>query len=117
MSVVEKSPAYKKELLNCEYCDFETSSKRGLNVHKKRKHTNLKNDEYPVECDFCDILLNSEKELKLHLKSNHTHRETKFKIVFSMLRMNSLLKYTKGDVILRVLNVACVTSKQKVLEI
>ena len=48
-----------KNIFKCENCDFETTSERGLNVHIKRKHTNLKADKYPAECDFCDNSANS----------------------------------------------------------
>ena len=27
------------QLINCEYCDFKTTSKQGLKTHVKRKHT------------------------------------------------------------------------------
>ena len=65
--------------MKCQFCDSETASERGLSVHMKRKHTNLKADSYPVECDFCDLKLNTESELKMHLKIAHTLKETKFK--------------------------------------
>ena len=78
-SVDDKTRKTKKESLKCQLCDFETTSQRGLNVHKKRKHTNLQEDKYPAECDFCELQLNSESEMKMHLKITHTFGETKFK--------------------------------------
>ena len=51
---------------------LETSSKRGLYVHIKRKHTNSKEDSYRAECDFCELKLNSESDMKMHLRMNHT---------------------------------------------
>ena len=77
-SVDDKTRKTKKESLKCQFCDFETTSERGLSVHMKRKHTNLKEFIYPVECDFCDLKLNTESELKMHIKITHTFRETKF---------------------------------------
>ena len=64
-----------KVMLNCKYCDFETSSERGLKVHIKRKHTILTEADYPAECDFCDL----EADMKMHLKISHMHTEAKFK--------------------------------------
>ena len=61
-----------KDIFKCENCDFETTSERGLNVHIKRKHTNLKADKYPAECDFCDNSANSESDMRFHLKNDHT---------------------------------------------
>ena len=65
----EKMVNTKKPVFKCKDCNFETCSKRGLNVHMKRKHTNLKDEKYPSECDFCDQTLESEKEMKMHLKT------------------------------------------------
>ena len=75
----DKSTAQNKEIFKCRDCDFETISKRGLNVHIKRKHTNLMDESYPKECDFCDAKLKTAKEMKMHLKIAHTNKEAKFK--------------------------------------
>ena len=64
---------------NCKYCDFETTSGRGLKVHMRRKHTNVTDADYPAECEFCDLELKSESDMKMHLKISHTYSETKFK--------------------------------------
>ena len=74
----EKVVEIKKPVLKCKDCNFETTSKRGLNVHIRRRHSNFKEQEYPSECDFCDSILDSEKELKMHLKTCHTLRETNY---------------------------------------
>ena len=68
-----------KDNFKCEYCDFQTPSERGLNVHMKRKHTNMKADEFPVECDFCDFNAKSENEMRFHLKNIHTSTDSNFK--------------------------------------
>ena len=68
-----------KAHFKCEYCDFETPSERGLNVHIKRKHTNMKADKYPVECDFCDFNAKSESDMKFHLKNVHTATDSNYK--------------------------------------
>ena len=44
-----------KDQFKCEYCDFQTPSERGLNVHIKRKHTDMRADKHPKECDFCEF--------------------------------------------------------------
>ena len=68
-----------KNIFKCEHCDFETPSERGLNVHIKRIHTNLKADKYPVECDFCEFIVKSEREMRFHLKNDHTSTYSNFK--------------------------------------
>ena len=70
--VKSKSEKAMKDNFKCEYCDFQTPSERGLNVHIKRKHTNMKADKFPVECDFCEFNAKSESEMKFHLKNSHT---------------------------------------------
>ena len=74
----EKVTETKKPVFKCSDCKFETCSKRGLNVHIRRKHTNLKDEQYPCECEFCDDTLDNESEMKMHLKMCHTMKETNF---------------------------------------
>ena len=77
--IKSKKEKVKKENFKCEYCDFETSSERGLNVHIKRKHTDMKADKYPVECDFCEFNARSESEMRFHLKNVHTAADSNYK--------------------------------------
>ena len=77
--LIDDTTKLEKDNFKCEYCDYETSSERGLNIHIKRKHTNLDTNNYPVDCDFCDIKLNSESEMKFHLKNEHTSTYSSFK--------------------------------------
>ena len=77
--VKSKDEKIMKDYFKCEYCDFETPSERGLNVHIKRKHTNMKADKYPVECDFCDFNAKSESDMKFHLKNVHTATDSNLK--------------------------------------
>ena len=65
-------------ILKCEDCEFQTIWKRGLRVHIKQKHTNLKTQVFPNDCDFCDDKFESEKDMKVHLK-NHMCKEAVFK--------------------------------------
>ena len=68
-----------KDSFKCDYCDFKTPSERGLNVHVKRKHTNLKTDKYPTECEFCEFYAKSESEMRFHLKNAHTATDSNVK--------------------------------------
>ena len=77
--VKSKSEKAMKDNFKCEYCDFQTPSERGLNVHIKRKHTNMKADKFPVECDFCEFNAKSESEMKFHLKNAHTATDSNVK--------------------------------------
>ena len=69
---VEKlEPASKPiEKYDCDKCDFETNSKKGLNIHKKRKHTNYRAQEYPKSCDICEKTLKSAKEMQKHMRTH-----------------------------------------------
>ena len=77
--IKSKNEKVMKENFKCEYCDFQTPSERGLNVHIKRKHTNLNTEKYPVECDFCDFSAKSESEMRFHLKNVHTATDSNVK--------------------------------------
>ena len=43
----------KEEIIKCPDCDFIASSKQGLKVHMKRKHT-CKTENNPEKCDVCE---------------------------------------------------------------
>ena len=66
------------EKLKCSECEYETTTKRTLNAHIAKKHTNLSKFKYPANCELCDEELKDEKEVKLHMKS-HTYSELNFK--------------------------------------
>ena len=106
-------------MLNCKYCDFETSSERGLKVHIRRKHTILTEADYPAECDFCDLQLNSESDMKMHLKESHIQKKKNLsvKIVIYIVKIKFLLKFIMVNVIMKTLNVAYVNTKQERLKI
>ena len=58
------------ELINCEYCDFKTTSKQGLKTHVKRKHTNYSKEIFPRKCDLCESELKSNSDLTDHMKTH-----------------------------------------------
>ena len=59
----------------CEKCSFETKSERGLNIHKKRKHTNYAIEKYPKSCDICEKVIGSIKDMRKHLKTHSFSEE------------------------------------------
>lgn len=54
----------KETIFKCEYCEFETNSKKGIQIHRKRKH------EKKFECDLCGEVFYSETECRIHKKSH-----------------------------------------------
>ena len=56
-----------EEVFNCDKCEFETKSEKGLNIHNKRKH--------PINtvCEICEKQFKSPHDLKLHI---YTHSYT-----------------------------------------
>ena len=59
-----------KEVFNCTLCAFTTTSKSGLKIHTKRKHTNYSEDVYPRSCELCEKILQNSSEMKKHLKEH-----------------------------------------------
>ena len=55
--------------LQCEYCEFTTTSNKGLKTHVKRKHT----IKFPVKCELCDDEFKNKRTLKNHMIS-HTYK-------------------------------------------
>ena len=68
-----------KETLKCNLCAFTTTSKSGLKIHKKRKHTNY--DNFPMSCELCEMKINSSFEMKNHLKT-HSCKLIQYKCSF-----------------------------------
>ena len=66
------------EIFRCEKCNFNTESKRGLKIHRRRKHTNLEELVYPKICDFCDRTEYDSARMKNHLKQ-HTYKKSVYK--------------------------------------
>ena len=56
----------------CENFSYETNSERGLNIHKKRKHTNYDTEKYPKSCDICEKVIGCIKDMRKHLNSHST---------------------------------------------
>ena len=50
----------------CNICDFTTYHKKGLNIHKKKKHK-------AYSCDECDDIFDSKRDFKVH---SYTHSFT-----------------------------------------
>ena len=62
----ETIPVY----FNCSKCAFESKSKKGLNIHIKRKHNNFSKEKFPQNCDLCEKEMTNSKELKKHMKTH-----------------------------------------------
>ena len=60
--ITEKDTHEKETLFKCELCEFKTNSKRGIQIHRKRKH------EKNFECDQCGEVFHSEGERRVHRK-------------------------------------------------
>jgi hypothetical protein len=54
------------EILNCEICDFKTSTRLDTTNHKESLHN---------WCSFCFSSFNNQKQLKKHLKKIHDKKK------------------------------------------
>ena len=50
----------------CSKCDFESASERGLKVHIRRKHTEIRLEKDPHSCDLCNYKAVYKKDLRTH---------------------------------------------------
>lgn len=51
------------QTLNCEFCDFKSSTKSGMRKHHSYRHS----VERPFNCQFCDLRFKSRYDLRKHL--------------------------------------------------
>ena len=55
-----------EETLKCDICDFETKHEKGLNIHKRRKHSPK------FKCESCENEFDSKRDLKIHKQEYST---------------------------------------------
>uniref|UniRef100_A0A182JP31 C2H2-type domain-containing protein n=1 Tax=Anopheles christyi TaxID=43041 RepID=A0A182JP31_9DIPT len=60
-----------KELKQCPYCQFRTTSNKELETHQQRTHQSAMVPSEPIYCMLCDRRFSSTSGLKYHLK-RHT---------------------------------------------
>ena len=56
-----------KQKFNCDFCDFQTTSMKGLKTHITRKHTKISEGVTSIACDLCNNDFENENELKEHM--------------------------------------------------
>ena len=78
---IEHVKQAEKEHFKCTHCDFQSSSKAGLKIHMKRKHTDYTKEEFPRSCDQCDKIVNNISDMKKHLKT-HSYKDIQFQCSF-----------------------------------
>ena len=67
----------------CEICDFKSVSKKGLDVHMRRKHGNIEQldrnieDKNSTTCELCDTKYCSEGGLENHIRRVHEEEDWK----------------------------------------
>ena len=65
-----ENPSKTQEKFKCSKCDYETKTKKGLNIHTRRKHTNFETVKYPKFCDLCEKELTNGEEMRKHIRSH-----------------------------------------------
>ena len=69
----------KENIINCDMCDYTTTSRQGLKIHNSKVHSKKINfKDFPVGCDVCEKILDNESNLKKHKKEEHTYHYVKF---------------------------------------
>ena len=64
--IVQNVP-FEEQPTFCDICDFKSISKKGLAVHMKRKHGNIKQLDGNTR-EFCDLQSYIEKFTEFHIK-------------------------------------------------
>ena len=73
--------------LQCDYCDFQTSSKQGLKTHMKRKHTTFDSENFPIKCEFCEKEQKNNEEMKEHMIT-HSYKDRSANSIFKCEECN-----------------------------
>ena len=57
--VVAEANVYKENNFKCRECDFTTSSRPGLKIHKSKTHSKINFEEFPAACNICEKVLDN----------------------------------------------------------
>jgi KRAB domain-containing zinc finger protein len=79
----------------CNECDFTTKTKKCLNTHKKRIHSNLK----PFSCQICDKKFKAKFEVQRHHQAVHkTDKDFDCKTCGKMFGTRQILRHHERNV-------------------
>ena len=71
-------PLSEASTIQCNKCDYKTTSRQGLKIHNSKVHSNINFEEFPAACDICEKVLQNESELRKHKKSQHTYHSVRY---------------------------------------
>ena len=73
----EKEPTVDVSTIQCNKCNYKTTSRQGLKIHKSKVHSNIDFEQFPAVCDICEKVLQNESDLRRHKKSQHTYHNVR----------------------------------------
>ena len=53
----EKEPTVDVSTIQCNKCDYNTTSRQGLKIHNSKVHSNIDFEQFPAACDICEQVL------------------------------------------------------------
>ena len=74
----DQVPAPNASTIQCNICEYITTSRQGLKIHNSKVHSNINFEEFPAACDICEKVLQNESDLRKHKKSQHTFHIVKY---------------------------------------
>ena len=74
----EKEPTVDVSTIQCNKCDYKTTSRQGLKIHNSKVHSNIDFEQFPAACDICEKVLQNESDLRKHKKSQHTYHNVRY---------------------------------------
>ena len=67
-----------KSSIQCEKCEYTTTSRQGLKIHNLKVNSKINYDEFPAACDVPEKVFTNEKELRKHKEANHTYHYVRY---------------------------------------
>ena len=77
----KKDDKKKSKMFDCSKCDFSFTSRQGLKIHTRKKHTyapSYSEDHFPKNCDLCEREIKTKKDFNKHMKT-HSYKPVDFK--------------------------------------
>jgi DNA-directed RNA polymerase subunit RPC12/RpoP len=71
-----------RNLLTCEHCGEQFSTKKALNIHKAKSHAAKEAEQMRYFCSRCGAEMRSPKQQAEHIKSEHPEVVRKLNLIY-----------------------------------
>ena len=76
--IQQESVIQKDATIQCGECNYTTTTRQGLKIHKTRIHSKINVEQFPASCFYLWKSFRKLEKLKKHKKSEHTYHVVRY---------------------------------------